>query len=43
MEKYSAARQAKDDNIMERMRFACWITKAKHTDHGILIAFPQQQ
>jgi len=31
--------------IMRRMRFACWITKATdiHSELVILIAFPQQQ
>ena len=28
MEKYDRAGQATDDNIIRRMRFACWITKA---------------
>jgi len=39
------ARQATDDNITRRMRIACWITKATgtHSEHVILIAFPQQQ
>jgi hypothetical protein len=34
VEKYGRARQAKDDNIIRRMRFACWITKATdiHTE-----------
>ena len=31
MEKYVRARQATDDNIIRRMRFSCWITKATHT------------
>jgi hypothetical protein len=31
VEKYGAARQATDDNIILRMRFACWITKATDT------------
>ena len=26
-----------------RMRFACWITKATHTEYVILIAFLRQQ
>ena len=26
-EKYDRARKATDDNIIQRMRFACWITK----------------
>jgi hypothetical protein len=34
-----------DDNIIRRMRFACWITKATgtHSEYVILIAFPRQQ
>ena len=45
MEKYGRARQATDDNIIRRMRFACWITKATdtHSQYIILIAFPRQQ
>jgi hypothetical protein len=31
VEKYGRARQATDDNIIRRMRFACWITKATDT------------
>jgi hypothetical protein len=44
-EKYGTARQATDDNIIRRMRFACWINKAIDTrsEHVILIAFPRQQ
>jgi len=38
------ARQATDDNKIQRMRFACWIPKATDTHSGyiILIAFPLQ-
>jgi hypothetical protein len=45
VEKYGRARQAIDDNIIWRMRFACWITKATdiHSEYAILIAFPRQQ
>jgi hypothetical protein len=44
VEKYGTARQAADDNIIRRMRFACWITKATdtHAEYVILIAFPLQ-
>jgi hypothetical protein len=28
VEKYCTARQATDDNITGRMRFACWVNKA---------------
>jgi hypothetical protein len=31
VKKYGRARQATDDNIIRRMRFACWITKATDT------------
>jgi hypothetical protein len=31
VEKYSRAGQATDNNKEERMRFACWITKAAET------------
>jgi hypothetical protein len=45
VEKYGAARQATDDNIIRRMRLACWITKATdtHSEFVIFIAFSQQQ
>jgi hypothetical protein len=47
VEKYGIARQATDDNIIRRMRFACWITKATHThthtEYVILTAFARQQ
>jgi hypothetical protein len=41
VEKYGRARQATDDNIIRRMRFACWITKATntHSECVIRIAF----
>jgi hypothetical protein len=45
VEKYSSPRHATDGNIIRRMRFACWITKATdtHSECVILIAFPRQQ
>jgi hypothetical protein len=45
VEKYGTARQATDDNIIRRMRFACWITKATdtHSEYVTLIAFPRQE
>jgi hypothetical protein len=45
MEKYGTARQATDENIKQRIRFVCWITKATgaHSECVILIAFPRQQ
>jgi hypothetical protein len=45
VDKYGRAGQATDDNIIRRMRFACWITKAAdtHSKCLILIACPQQQ
>jgi hypothetical protein len=44
-EKIRRAKQATDDNITRRMRFACWITKVKdtHWKYLILIAFSRQQ
>ena len=40
--KYSTARQATDDNIIRRMRIACWTPKATntHSEHVTLLAFP---
>ena len=37
MEKYGTSRQAADDNIMQNMRFVCWIREAtdKHSDYLI--------
>ena len=45
MEKYGRARQATDDNIIQCMRNAYWITKTTetHSEYEILIAFPWQQ
>ena len=36
------ARQAKDDDIIQCMCFACWMTKAtdRHSEYVIIIAFP---
>ena len=31
MDKYGTAEEAADENIIRRMRFACWITKARDT------------
>jgi hypothetical protein len=44
-EKCGRAIQVTDDNIIRRMRFTCWITKATdtHTEYVMLIAFPRQQ
>ena len=41
MEKHGIARQARDDNIIQLTRFACWITKATgtHAEHVILTEF----
>jgi hypothetical protein len=43
VEKYHTARQATDDNIIRRMRFACWVTKAAgtHSEYVMLIPFPR--
>jgi hypothetical protein len=45
VEKYGTARQATEDNIIRRMCFACWITKATdtHSEYVIFIAFARQQ
>jgi hypothetical protein len=45
VEKYGRPRQATDDNIIRRMRFACLITKAIDTrsEYVLLVAFPRQQ
>jgi hypothetical protein len=40
VEKYGRARQATDDNIIRRMRFACWITKATDTHSQYVILIP---
>jgi hypothetical protein len=42
--KCGGAGQATVDNIIWRMRFACWITKATdtHSEYVILIALPRQ-
>ena len=44
-EKYARARQTTVDNIIRRMPFACWITKATNTysEYVIFTAFPRQQ
>jgi hypothetical protein len=45
VEKYGTARQATDDNIIRRMRFAWWITKATdtHSEYVRFIEFPREQ
>jgi hypothetical protein len=45
VEKYGTARQTTEDNIILRIRFACWITGATdtHSEYVIRIAFPRQQ
>ena len=45
VEKYGRAGQVIDDNIIQRMRFACWLPKATNTppEYVIIIAFPLQQ
>jgi hypothetical protein len=44
-EKYGRAGQAPDDNTIWGVCLPCWITKATdtHSEHVILIAFPQPQ
>jgi len=45
VEKYGGARQATDNNIIKRMRFVCWTTKATDTpsNYVIFISFLQKQ
>jgi hypothetical protein len=45
VEKYHRAGLATDDNIIQRMRFECWITKATdtHWEYVIPIAFPRRE
>ena len=45
VERYGTARQATDDNIIWRVRFAYWINKARetHSEYAVLTAFPPQQ
>jgi len=33
VEKYGTAEEADYDNIRRRTRFACWLTKTKHTQN----------
>ena len=43
VEEYGGAREARDDNTKQRMRFAFWITDTHiHSEFIILIAFPRQ-
>jgi hypothetical protein len=44
VQKYNTAGQVNDDNIIRRMRIACWVTKATktHSEYVIPIAFLQQ-
>jgi len=45
VEKYGRNKQDTTDNIIRRMRFTCWITKAPniHSQYVIFIVFPRQQ
>jgi hypothetical protein len=45
VKKFGRAGQATSDNIIRRMRFACWIAKATetHSEYEILTAFLRQQ
>ena len=45
VEKYGTAGQAADNNIIQRKRFACWITKATNTisQYLLLISYARQQ
>jgi hypothetical protein len=39
VEKYNTAAKARDDNIMQCMCFACWITKATNTHSEYVMIF----
>jgi len=43
VERHGRIEQATDDDIIRRMRFACWITKTTdtHSEYVIRIAFSQ--
>ena len=44
VEKDCWAREATDDNIIRRIRFACWINHCyRHSEYRVLVAFPRQQ
>jgi len=45
VENCCGAGQATDDNIIRRMRVACWVNKVTdtHSEYVILIPLPQQQ
>jgi hypothetical protein len=45
MEKYGRAGQTAEDTVTRRMRFSCWLAKAKntHSEYEIFTAFPWQQ
>jgi len=39
------AKMTTDDNVIRRMRFACWIRRATdtHSENALLIDFPRQR
>jgi hypothetical protein len=43
--KHGKLRPPTDDNVIQRVRIACWITKATdtHSEYAILVSFPRQQ
>jgi len=45
VEKHGTAGQATGDNMIRRIRIACWITKAAdiQSEYVIILAFPQQE
>ena len=45
MEKSGSARKPADDNIIQRMRLACWITKSTdpRSENVILFMFTRQK
>jgi hypothetical protein len=44
-EKICYSRRGRYDNMIRRMRFACWVTKTTntHSEYVILVGFPRQQ
>ena len=45
MKKCGEAKQATHDNIIQRMRFTCSITRAKdtHSEYALLVSFAEKQ
>jgi hypothetical protein len=43
VEKYGTTKQAKNANIIWRMRILCWMIKGTDTEHVMLVVFLQEQ